>query len=75
MVLVVGMAVVVAVVAGVALLVAGTAPAPGPAAAGKALMPLGMLLLRVLALLRCQQHPSSLLGTLWHHLALGQLKL
>ena len=65
MVLVVGMA----VVAGVALLVAGTAPAPGPAAAGKALMPLGMLLLRDLALLRCQQHRTSLLGTLWPHLA------
>ena len=60
---------------GVALLVAGTAPGPGPPAAGKALMPLAMLLLRVLALLRCQQHLTSLLGTLWHHLALGQLKL
>ena len=75
MVLVVGMAVVVAVVAGVALLVAGTAPGPGPPAAGKAPMPLAMLLLRGLALLRCQQHPTSLMGTLWHHLALGQLKL
>ena len=51
------------------------APGPGPPAAGKALMPLAMLLLRGLALLRCQQHPTSLLGTLWHHLALGQLKL
>ena len=39
----VGTAVVVAVVAGVALLVAGMAQAPGQAAAGKALMPLGML--------------------------------
>ena len=39
MVMVVGMALVVAVVAGVALLVAGMAPpAPGPSAAGKALM-------------------------------------
>ena len=75
MTLVVGMAVVVAVVAGVALLVAGTAPGPGLAAAGKVLMPLGMLLLRILALLRCQQHPISLLGTLWPHQALGQLNL
>ena len=75
MVLVVGMAVVVAVVAGLALLVAGTAQSPGPAAAGKALKPLGMLLLRVLALPRCQQHPLSLLGTLWPHLALGQPNL
>ena len=75
MVLVVGMAVVVAVVAGVTFLVAGTALGPGPPAAGKALMPLAMLLLRGLALLRCQQHPISLLGTLWPHLALGQLKL
>ena len=47
----------------------------GPAAARKALMPFGMLLLKGLALLRCQQHPTSLLGTLWPHLALGQLKL
>ena len=41
MVLMVGIAVVVAVVAGVALLVAGRAQASGQAAAGKALMPLG----------------------------------
>jgi hypothetical protein len=75
MVLVVGMAVVGTVVAGVALLVAGTAPGPGPAAASNALMPLGMLLLRGLALLRCEQHLTSLLGTLWPHLALwGQLR-
>ena len=40
------MAVVVAVVAGMALLVAGTAKALGQLAAGRALMPLGMLLLR-----------------------------
>ena len=71
MVLVVGMAVVVAEVAGVALLVAGMAQAPGQAAAGKALMPLGMLPLRGLALLRCQQHPTSLLGTSWPHLGPG----
>ena len=73
---VVGLAVVVAVVAGVVLLVAGTATALGPrVAAGRALMPMGMLPLRVMALLRCQQHPPSLLRTSWPLLALGQPKL
>ena len=70
------LAVVVAVVAGVVLLLAGTATALGSrVAAGRALMPMGMFPLKGMALLRCQQHPTSLLGTSWPLLALGQPKL
>ena len=54
---------------------AGGRHGPGAGSGGSWQGSDGMLLLRGLALLRCQQHPTSLLGTLWPHLALGHLRL
>ena len=71
-----------AVVPVVAMLVAGMAMALGlRMAAGRALMPMVMVPLRVMvirqgmALLMCQQHPTCLLAPSWFLLAWAQLRL